>query len=106
MSVKRSSKPAFRKKKNENRLGMLMATIAILMVAVVVGVNSFSLVEKQRQYQQREAELSALIQKEIEREAELQDFSAYTKTKKYVEEVAKDKLGLVYENEIIFKQTN
>lgn len=106
MPMRRGGRPAFRKKKNENRLGMLMATLAILMVAIVVGVNSFSLVEKQKQYRQREAELSALIQKEIDREAELQDFSAYTKTKKYVEEVAKDKLGLVYENEIIFKQTN
>ena len=28
------------------------------------------------------------------------------KTKKYVEDVAKDKLGLVYEDEIIFKAKN
>ena len=30
----------------------------------------------------------------------------YTKTRKYVEEVAKDKLGLVYDGEIIFKPEN
>ena len=29
-----------------------------------------------------------------------------TKTRKYVEEVAKDKLGLVYDGEIIFKPEN
>ena len=31
-------------------------------------------------------------------------YTKYTKTKKYAEEVAKDKLGLVYEGEIIFKE--
>ena len=33
----------------------------------------------------------------------LKEFDKYTKTKKYAEEVAKEKLGLVYGDEIIFK---
>ena len=37
---------------------------------------------------------------------ELEEFATYTKTKKYAEEVAKDKLGLVYENEIIFQEVD
>ena len=32
-----------------------------------------------------------------------EEFEAYTQTKKYVEEVAKERLGLVYEDEILFK---
>ena len=38
-----------------------------------------------------------------ERKAELEEYEKYVQTKKYVEEVAREKLGLVYENEIIFK---
>ena len=38
-----------------------------------------------------------------ERAEEIEALEAYTKTKKYVEDVAKDKLGLVYEDEVIFK---
>ena len=34
----------------------------------------------------------------------MKELETYTKTKKYAEEVAKDKLGLVYDNEIIFKE--
>ena len=34
---------------------------------------------------------------------ELEEYEKYTKTAKYVEEVAKEKLGLVYEDEIIFQ---
>ena len=44
------------------------------------------------------------IAEEEARTEELKELETYTKTKKYAEEVAKDKLGLVYENEIIFQE--
>lgn len=99
-----SKKPAFRRKKNENRLGMSMAAVAIVVVVAVVGVNSISLKSKQEKYIQKELELQQLIDAEHARAEELKEFDTYTKTKKYAEEVAKDKLGLVYENEIIFME--
>ena len=40
------------------------------------------------------------LQKE---QQDIKDKSAYMKTDKYIEEVAREKFGLVYENEIIFK---
>lgn len=57
-------------------------------------------------YQAKEEALQEEIAKEEARAAEIEEFEAYTQTKKYVEEVAKDKLGLVYEDEIIFKASN
>lgn len=100
----RKVKPAFRRKRNENRLGMTMAISAILMITVVVGINSLSLKQKQEKYAAREQELLMLIDEEEARTEELKELETYTKTKKYAEEVAKDKLGLVYENEIIFQE--
>ncbi len=91
--------------KNENRLGMTAATLAIIVMVIVVGINSLSLKEKEAVYSAREKELTELIEQENKRKAELEEFQTYTKTKKYAEEVAKDKLGLVYENEIIFQET-
>ena len=44
------------------------------------------------------------IDAENARTEELKELETYTKTKKYAEEVAKDKLGLVYDNEIVFKE--
>ena len=52
----------------------------------------------------REQELQQQIDAENARTEELKELETYTKTKKYAEEVAKDKLGLVYDNEIIFKE--
>ena len=43
------------------------------------------------------------MEAENQRALEIEEYGKYTQTKKYVEEVAKDKLGLVYEDEIIFK---
>lgn len=83
-----------------------MALLAILIVVVVVGFNSVSLKEKEQKYAAREQELKEQIAQEENRAAELEEFATYTKTKKYAEEVAKDKLGLVYENEIIFQETD
>lgn len=97
-------RPAFRRKKNENRLGMSMAFFAILMIIAVVGINSISLKQKQAKYIAREQELQQQIDAETARTEELKELETYTKTKKYAEEVAKDKLGLVYENEIVFKE--
>lgn len=78
---------------------------AILIMTGVVGINSVSLKQKEQRYAAREQELLKLIEEENARAEELEAFSTYTKTKKYAEEVAKDKLGLVYANEIIFQET-
>lgn len=103
---KRKSKPRFRRRKNETKLGMSIACLSIFMMIVVVGVNSHTLKQKQEKYMLREQELQQQIDAEMQRTEELKELATYTKTKKYAEEVAKDKLGLVYENEIIFKDDN
>lgn len=46
------------------------------------------------------------IEAEQARTKEIEEYEKYTQTKKYVEEIAKSKLGLVYEGEIIFKDKN
>ena len=51
----------------------------------------------------REEALQQQIETEEERAQELIEYEKYTKTAKYVEEVTKDKLGLVYDDEIIFE---
>ena len=98
--------PEFLRARNENRLGMIIAVLAIAIMTGVVGVNSISLKQKERAYAAREQELLQQISMEEARAKELEEFATYTKTKKYAEEVAKDKLGLVYEHEIIFQETD
>lgn len=93
---------AFRGKR-QNRLGMFLVSAVVIMLLVVVSINSYSLRQKQDAYAEREAELDELIAAEEERTIELEEFRKYTQTQAYIEEVAKEKLGLVREGEIVFK---
>ena len=95
-------KAAYRKRR-QNRLAMLLVTTVVLMMMLVVTVKSVELREKRQYYMEREETLLQEIEAEKARSAEIEEYGKYTQTKKFVEEVAKEKLGLVYEGEIIFK---
>ena len=96
-------KIVFRRKKKENRLSMLMVTMAVLMLLIVISFKSVELKREQAVYDEKIGVLNSQIEEEQLRAAEIEEYGKYTQTMKYVEEVAKDKLGLVYEGEIIFK---
>ena len=66
-------------------------------------IGGIRLKQKNFAYQEREEALQEAIEDERKRAEDIEELEAYTKTKKYVEDVAKEKLGLVYEDEIIFK---
>ena len=95
-------KVVFRKTR-QNRLGMFLVLMVVLMLLVVVSLKSAELRQKQETYAARERVLQEQIDAEKARTEEIEEYRKYTQTKKYVEEVAKDKLGLVNEGEIIYK---
>ena len=91
------------KKKKHNRLSVLGITLVVIMFFCTLGVSSIKLEQKRADLLARESELQARLDSETARTQELVELKKYTQTKKYAEEVAKEKLGLVYEDEIIFK---
>lgn len=82
---------------------MFLVSIAVVMLLVVVTFSGFKLQKKLEVYQQKELALQEQIEAEEERAKKIEEYEKYTQTKKYIEEVARDKLGLVYEGEILFK---
>ena len=82
----------------------VFAIIAVLVLLVaVVSVNSITLRAKEKSYHAQEMELAEQIAEEKARSKEIDELEKYVGTDEYVEQVAKEKLGLVHENEIIFK---
>ena len=102
MKRKSRKKVAFRGKR-QNRFGMFLVSAVVLMLLAVISVNSYTLKQKQKEYLSTEAALDAQIAEEENRATELEEFKKYTQTQAYIEEVAKEKLGLVREGEIVFK---
>lgn len=80
-----------------------ISVILILLVAVV-SVDSFSLKARNDAYIAQERELEEKIAEQETRAEEIAELEEYVGTDEYIEQVAKDKLGLVKENEIIFKK--
>lgn len=84
-------------------LGSLAIVGVVLMMICFVTVAGLGLRIQNKNRQERIAELETKIAAEQERAEEIEEYRKYVQTKKYAEEVAKEKLGLVYEDEIIFK---
>lgn len=100
MAERRTKK---KKKRNSNKLGML-AIVAIvgLMLGVMV-YQTKQLERKEADYAVKAAELEDQIANESARTDELEEYRIYVQTKQYIEDIAKSKLGLVYEDEILVK---
>ena len=94
---------AYRKKK-QNKFGMFLVTTVVAMMLIVVLIKSIELKQKLDAYQEKERVLTEQIAEEEKRSEEIAEYEKYTHTKKYIEEVAKDKLGLIHEDEIIFRE--
>jgi cell division protein DivIC len=92
-----------RRKKLRKHLGSFAIIGVVLLLLIFVSVASLSLRVINGNKQERIAELESQIEAEEKKSEELEEYKKYVQTKKYAEEVAKEKLGLVYEDEIIFK---
>lgn len=92
------------RRKRENRFSMALVTIVILMVMIVVAFGRAQLKDKQAVVDEETLKLEQDIAREEERSLEIDEKEKYSKTNKYVEEVAREKYGMVKENEIVFKE--
>ncbi len=75
----------------------------ILLLTGLVSVKAQTLREREKAYIEQENELEEQIKEQKARKAEIDRLEEYVGTDEYVEEVAKRRLGLVHEDEIIFK---
>lgn len=75
----------------------------LLLLTVMLGVRGMTLKAKNEEFSMREAQLEAQVQEQERREQELNELEEYVGSDEYIADVAKDKLGLAYEDEIIFE---
>lgn len=94
-----------RKKRDRwgNRVAIVGITVVVASLAVVVNLKSTSMRKKELEYQIREEALEKQKTEEENRARELEEYRVYVQTKQYIEEIAKQKLGLVNPDEILLK---
>lgn len=101
--AKRRRMAAYRHR-NQNRFSMFLVSLVVVMIMVVVAVKSVDLKQKIDAKAQEAEQLDRQIEAERAREQEIEEFGKEVQTKGYIENVAREKLGLVYEGEIMFKE--
>ena len=87
-----------------NKTGKMCVTIIVFELIGIMSVQIVNLYQKDQQVIAQEKLLQKQMETELSRQQEIEEYEAYTKTQEYVEEIAKSKLGLVYKDEIIFKE--
>ncbi len=99
--AKRGKKPS-----SSNRRGMVAIALIVMVLLVGLLVQSQKLSMQNRQYEARRDELQEQINDEELRAGEIENLNDYVTSTEYIEKVAREKLGLVYEDEILFQAEN
>ena len=92
-----------RQDKAANRMTLIGISLVVASLAVAINLRGTSLKAKDREYQVREANLERQVEAEKERAEELEERRIFVQTKQYIEQVAKERLGLVNPDEILLK---
>lgn len=90
-----------RKEKRKN--GLKIIALAVLVLFAVITYSSISLQEEKQALEKQYRELQLKLQEEEERFVMLEEKRAYMQTIRYIEDMAREKLGLVYEDDVIFR---
>ena len=80
---------------------MISISMVVCMLVVLLAFKEHSLQVKYQTNENRKAQLEEEITTE---EARTKDIEEYMQSDEYAEKIAKEKIGLVKDNEIIFKE--
>ncbi|HEX3021729.1 MAG TPA: septum formation initiator family protein [Lachnospiraceae bacterium] len=89
-------------RKTKRRTGLFTTMILVLAMCGIIFYQKDKLGKQRDAFLEQKNQLQQQIDDETQRAADITDKKAYTQTKKYIEEIAREKLGLVYKDEIIF----
>ena len=90
--------------REQYRMSMFLTFLVVIVLLIVVGVNAISLGRRLVENKKRLAQLRQEIRMEKERTEDIEEYRRYTQTDAYIEEIAREKLGLIYEGETVFKE--
>ena len=92
-----------RGRKRRNRTALYLVITVVLLFCGTLAIHSFSLKAECQDLLRQKQELEARKKKKKNEKESIQEQQAYMQTDDYVEYIARQKFGLVYDDEIIFK---
>lgn len=92
-----------RRRVKKHRFSVIVITCVLALLTTMFAVKGVSLQAKKRDYQAQAQELELQLQDAQAKKEEINELEKYVGTDEYIAEIAKEKLGLVYEGEILFE---
>ncbi len=92
-----------RRRRRRNRTGLYLVMTVVLLFCATLGIHSISLKANCLELQKQKQELQQKKDELQKEKKSIQEQKAYMQTDEYIENAAREKFGLVYEDEIIFK---
>ncbi|MCI5649282.1 MAG: septum formation initiator family protein [Fusicatenibacter sp.] len=101
----KSQRHRARENQKQNRYAMASIILVACILLAVLFVKGYSLQKRIDENSARQAALQEEIEKENSRTEEISALKEYMQSDEYIEKMAREKLGMVKENEILFKES-
>ena len=88
----------------ENKIAMIGISTVVCMLLVVLLFKGSSLQRRIDSNEAKKAQLEQKLTAEQARTEEIEEMQDYMQSDEYTEKIAKEKIGLVKDNEILFKE--
>ncbi len=82
---------------------MYIIVSAVIVLSGVLAIKQKEIHDDYRIQQENEKELTDKVERLEEEKKDIESEAAYVQTPQYIEDMAREKLGLVYEDEIILE---
>jgi cell division protein DivIC len=102
-NIKRKIDSDYKLRKRLNRAKIVISVVVVIVICFMLNYKKHALEKEQIACEKQLASVKEDYNEEEERIEEIKEYRAYVQTKQYAEEVAREKLGLVYPGEIIFE---
>ena len=90
-------------RRHRNTRSMVLITMIVVCFMAVIGVRQLSLKRTEAAYLKQEKLIMAQIDEEKERTQEIAELEEYMSSDRYIEDTAREKLGMAYPNDILLK---
>lgn len=94
-----------RRRGDGNRAGKTCISMILLAFVVVMSIQIIKIYKKDQAYAAIQEQRQQELKEEEERKTELEEYERDVNSQETIEDTARDKLGLLYEDEIIFRET-
>lgn len=91
------------RRKRTSKIRKIIYSMFIILFLVVISLGKLMLDDRLIQAKAKNESVKLQLEDEKVRKEELENLKLEIKTKKFIEETAREKFGLTYDNEIVFE---